>query len=350
MNRTISFKATFAVASVAALAAFSPVVAEDEAADSKTAENAAASTEKFFAPMMRCTRAEGTVQVQKPRTAVWVSAVPGRYYPLGSVVRTSSGVGPVAAEFAFGEKSAVLVTNVAEFATREVDFGDQERTVVVKAGQVNVSLPRSLGEGLFKVVLPAFVCENLAGESRFDYGAVADGDEAVVRCVTGTMTLKGEHYEIPRMGAANQIRIRTTGSSLFTSIRGESGDCKVKLDMGMVPEKNFETGETKDVPRQLDFALSPQCSIKIFRAKSAIGGRKSVSVMTFGPSGEMKNRFAFSEGRASVNSGELVISTKAADDSAAAKKSEEDDAETVEAKPAAKKGDASEESDEKKDE
>ena len=204
---------------------------------------------------------------------------------------------------------------------------------------MTLKLPRSLGEGLFKVVAPAFFCENLAGESVFDYANTHDGDEAVVRCVTGTISLKGDHYVIPRMGAANQIRIRTTGDRLFTSIRGESGGCTIALDQGLGTQKNFETGEVKDVPKTLDFLLSPKCAIKIFRAKASVGGGTSVSMMTFGASGDMLNRFAFAEGRSNVNSGELVISTKVPDAAAskgakAAADDEDDEAETVEAVPA----------------
>ena len=204
---------------------------------------------------------------------------------------------------------------------------------------MTLKLPRSLGEGLFKVVAPAFFCENLAGESVFDYANTHDGDEAVVRCVTGTISLKGDHYAIPRMGAANQIRIRTTGDRLFTSIRGESGGCTIALDQGLGTQKNFETGEVKDVPKKLDFLLSPKCAIKIFRAKASVGGGTSVSMMTFGASGDMLNRFAFAEGRSNVNSGELVISTKVPDAAAskgakAAADDEDDEAETVEAVPA----------------
>lgn len=347
MNRTISFKTTVALASVSAFALFSPVVAQEEATEEKPAAEAvdATAAEQVFTPLMRCTHAEGSVLLLRPRTQGWVAAEEGHYYPLGSVVRVAGqdGVAPLA-EFAFGEKSTVLVTNDAEFVTREVEFGAQERTVVLKAGRINLNLPRSLRDGLFKVVAPAFTCENLAGESRFDYSSDRDGDEVVVRCVTGTMTLKGSHYEIPKMGAANQLRIRTTGDRLFSSLRGESGDCKMKLSMGLMPERNFETGELKDAPRDLDFSLSPQCVVKIFRARSAVTGRMSVSTMTFSPSGEMLNRFVFAEGSSALNSGELIISTKIPEE-ASAKKADDDEAETVEVKA----GD-DEEKDDKKDE
>lgn len=338
MNRTVSLRTAVATASVSVCVAFAPVFAQDEAAEEKpaTEQIAGAKAEKAFYPLMRCARVSGSVQVLRPRTTEWVAAREGRYYPLGSSVRVSGdevGANPLA-DFEFGADSRVVVTGAAEFATREIKLGEQARVVELKSGRISLSLSPKLGEGMFKVVAPAFCCENLAGESVFDYSKASDGDEVVVRCVTGKFLLKGSHYQVPAMQAANQVRIRTTGDRLFTSIRGESGVCKVLLDQGLGTEKNFETGEVRDVPKTLEFALSPQCSIKIFRAKSAIGGRVAVSTMTFSPSGDMLNRFAFAEGRSNVNSGELVIPTKIPETGKAEKvASDDDDGEAVEAVP-----------------
>lgn len=338
MYRTISLKTAVAAASVSACAAFAPVFAQEAA----PAPAAAAKPEKAFFSLMRCVRAEGTVEVLTPRASAWVAAVEGRYYPFGSAVRAvGEGAAAPRAEFALGEKAAVVLDRAAVFATREVEIGAAARVLELKGGRVALKLPRTLGEGLFKVVAPAFSCENLAGESVFDYRDAQDGDEAVVRCVTGTIALKGDHYAIARMGAADQIRIRTTGDRLFTSIRGESGGCVATLDQGLGTQKNFETGAITDVPKTLDFQLSPRCAVKIFRAKPSVGARWSVSTMTFGASGDMLNRCVFTEGRSNVNSGELVISTKVPETAKRAKAEEDDDeeeTETVEAAPDAKDG------------
>ena len=356
MSRTISFKTTFALASVSAFTVLAPAFAQEDgtaeekpAATEESAEAAPAKAAKAFFPLMRCKRAEGKVMVLKPRTSEWVDAVEGRYYPFGSTVRVAAeGTAKPDAMFEFGENSSVVISSPAEFATREIEIGAPARVVELKKGRVELKFPRTLGEGLVKVVAPAFCCENIAGESIFDYSMTNDGDEAVIRCVTGTISLQGSHYSISRMGAANQIRIRTTGDQLFTSVRGESGDCKVLLDQGVGVEKNFETGETKDVPKTLEFSLSPQCSIKVFRAKSAVGGRTIVSMMTFSPTGEILNRFAFAEGLSNVNSGELVIPEKLPEVEKTQKKDDEDDAESVEAAPSASAKD-DEEAEDKKD-
>ena len=363
MNLTYPIKTAAVLATAAVFAVCS--YAQDDAADDKPEAGAAASeqaaddtgvaavktADKFFYPLIRCVDASGTVQVLKPRTADWVDAVEGRYYPLGSIVRViGDGKTPARAKFEFGDKSSLVAGEGVEFATKEIKIGDLNRTLVLRKGRVYLKLPLQLKEGFFSVESPNFKCENLAGESWFDYSAEADGDEAVLRCVTGSMALSGKHFKFPRLVAANQLRITTTGKGLFSVIKGESGDCKAQLDQGIIAERNFETGELVEKVKSLDFTLSAQCVIKIFRAKSNVGGRTVVSMMTFNATGDMKNRIAFAEGRANVNSGELVVSTKVAEADKAAKSSRVDEeTETVEVKPAEEKKPAAPKKEEKKD-
>lgn len=345
MKRTILIKRAAVVACVGVFAFAIPSFAEDEeAAPAEGAEEskteaaadgeslpAAPKDNKFFYPLVRCDEIRGAVvEVAKPGSDGWVAASEKKYYPLGSAFRVVPGaLEPARVSIAFGTGSRVLVTNAAEFATRPIAIGDQERVVELRAGKIEVSLPRVLKDGLFSVAAPYFTCYNLAGDSQFEYAKLDDGDEAVVRVITGSLALKGSHYEIGRMGAANRVRIRTTKDELFTSIRGESGDCLVKLDQGLIAQKDYETGEVKESEKYLDFQLSPLCSIKIYRATSPIGGRRVVSVMTFAPNGQMKNRCAFAEKRSNVNSGELVVTTSAIKE--ADRKASESEAEATEA-------------------
>lgn len=354
MKRTFSMNAAVVLAAVCACTLLKPVCAQDEApADEKAGEGEEAVVSqkpaKVFTQLMCCIRAEGTVEVLKPRSEKWIVAEEGKFYPLGSAVRVA-GSAPHA-EFEFGEKSAIVITNMAEFATREIELGEQTRTIVLKSGRVYLNLPRNLKEGAFSVTAPFFKAINLAGESQFDYAAEGDGDEVVVRCVTGALGIEGRHYKIPSMGAANQVRIRTTGDDLFTSLRGESGDCKVMLDQGIGTEKDFETSEVKEIPRTLMFQLFPQYAIKIFRRKVEVGGNTVVSMMTMDSAGEIKNRCAFAEGRSMINSGELVVSTQIQEDEAKSAKSVAKDAEEVESvdAPAEKQDEAEEKKDDKKE-
>ena len=355
MMRKVSFQAVLAVT---ASAMFAPLCAQD--AEAPAAEAPADGlppippAEKPFTALFKCARAEGVVQILKPGASEWTAVEEGRFYPLGSALRTVAEAGAQSsAEFAFGPASSLKLAGAAEIVTRPTEIGGATRTVELRSGRVQLNLPRTLKDGLFFVAAPFFTCSNLAGESQFVYQLLADGDEAVVRCVTGTMTLEGRHYRIARMAAANQVRIRSTGDDLYSWLRGESGDSKVELDQGMVIEKNFETDEDKEVKRTLEFTLSPRCAVKIFRRRSPVGGNMLVSTMTFDASGEIKNRCAFAEGRSNVNSGELVIAPAAVasveKEKAKAASEETEEVEAVETKPAKAKADDEAADDEKKD-
>ena len=363
MMRKVSFQAVLAVTAFSASAVFAPLCAQDaETPAAAPAEPAAEGglppplpAERPFTALFKCARAEGAVQVLKPGASEWVAAEEGHFYPLGSALRTVPEAGSAClAEFAFGPASSLKMTSPAEVATRPIEIGGATRTVELRSGRILLNLPRTLKDGLFFVSAPFFTCSNLAGESQFDYQRLADGDEAVVRCVTGTMTLEGRHYRIARMAAANQVRIRSTGDDLYSWLRGESGDSKVELDQGMVIEKNFETDEDKEVKRTLEFTLSPRCAVKIFRRRSPVGGNMLVSTMTIDATGEIKNRCAFAEGRANVNSGELVIAPTAVADlekeKAKTASEETEEVEAVETKPAKAKAKSDDETEEKADE
>ena len=358
MMRKVSFQAVLAVTAFSVSAVFAPVCAQDaEAPAAPAAEDGLPPSPpeaKPFTALFKCVRVKGAVQVLKPNASEWTEAAEGRFYPLGTALRTKSDAGvPASAEFSFGPESSLKMEGAAEVVTRPVEIGEPTRTLELKSGRVLLNLPRTLKEGLFFVTAPFFTCSNLAGESLFEYQALGDGDEVAVRCVTGTMTLEGRHFKIARMAAANQVRIRSTGDDLFSWLRGESGDSKGTLDQGMIVEKNFETGEEKDVPKTLEFTLSPRCAIKIFRRRSPVGGNMLVSTMTFDASGEIKNRCAFAEGRSNVNSGELVIApavvANVEKEKAKVASEETEEVEAVETKPAKAKDDEEAGDDEKKD-
>ena len=258
---------------------------------------------KYFHALVRLSLASGEVQVKFPREKDFKPAVEGKFYPNGSSFRTVGGT----TEFEFGKEAVLKVTGDAEFSTREDDLAATSRAVMPVRGSFTVSLPRTLPTGLFSMAFPNFTAKDLAGKSRYELTPSGDGDEAIVHVITGMLALEGPHYKVERMSAADRMRIRTTGDALFTSLRGEAGDYKVSLDQGTASYRDPITGETKSQERRLDFSLTPQCAIKIFRKRAQVGGRMAVSVMTFDPAGEMRNRFTFAEGAASVNFGEEVV-------------------------------------------
>jgi hypothetical protein len=259
-----------------------------------------------FHSLVKLLRCGDNVSVKIPRQDGFAPAVEGKFYPHG----TAFSVNATEAEpviFEFGPEATVTVTGAAEFSTKEAPVGEKSRVVLMKSGAVSVSLPRTMPTGLFSVLYPNFSAKDLAGESRHELTPSGDGDEALVHVITGMLALEGNHFKVPRMSAADRIRIRTTGEALFTSLRGEAGDYKVALDKGVSVYRDPITGETKEQAKALDYSLTPQCAIKIFRKRSSVGGRIAVSVMTFDAVGEMRNRYTFVEGAPKVNFGEEVV-------------------------------------------
>ena len=282
--------------------------AEGAEASSETLPVAAPakSSARYFHTLVKLALADDNVYVKLPRQADYKPAKEGKFYPTGSSFRVDkAGTEPVV--FEFGPEAFVKVSGPAEFGIREVSLADNTRAVAMVNGAISVSLPRTMPTGLFSVSYPNFLVRDLAGESNHELLPSGDGDEAIVHVVTGMLSIEGSHYKVARMSAADRMRIRTTGEALFTSLRGESGDYKVTLDQGIVIYRDPVSGEEKEQVRKLDYSLTPQCAIKIFRKRSEVGGRIAVSVMTFDPAGEIRNRYTFAEGTAKINFGEEVV-------------------------------------------
>lgn len=299
--------ARFACASALSAASFAyaqevPAAGEEQAAVPVVAK----APVKCFHSLVRFMKTDGEVLVRLPRQSAFTPASEGKFYPQGSTFRVSGGE-KAETEFEFGEEVLLKVSGSAEFAVAESSGDTVNRTIVPVKGVFTVSLPRTFPVGHFSVAYPHFTAKDLAGESRHELTPSGDGEEAVVHVITGILALDGAHYAVQRMSAADRIRIRTTHDALFTSLRGEAGDCKVMLDQGVSVYRDPMSGEMKKQERKLEFSLTPQRAIKIFRKRSQIGGRMAVSVMTFDSAGEMRNRYTFAEGEASMNFGEEIV-------------------------------------------
>lgn len=292
-------------------------------------------TVRTFTALPFCQLADGVAEVMIPSSKEWVRAAEGKFYPLGTSYRTSGGAAKLVV--AFGPEAKVSIEGDSSFGTRPQALGGASRTVVVGGGTLKLDLARNLPEGAFVVVANGFTVKNPAGESKFVVTPQPDGVESVVRCVTGTLAVEGRHYEIPQMRAADEIRIRNTVDELETLLYGTSGDYVVKVDRGVVSTpKVDDEGKVTTVAEKsvLDWRLSPKTKVRISRLVPAIGKRLSVAVMTFDETGAMKNNFAYSEGRAEVNTGELLPQPVEDEEKASAKKAAADAEETTTSAPA----------------
>ena len=304
------------IATVVAMSAACALFAEDEAetaeetpVEALPAVQTNAATTKAFTTLPLCRHITGAVSVRKSG-GDWEPAEEGRFYPLGSSYRAEKGGELV---LAFGSGSTVTISSGAEFGTRSESLGAGSRTLVLARGTVALRLPDNLPEGAFFLTAPGFMIKNPAGESAVVYEDKGDGDVATVLCKTGSLGIEGRHFDIPTMHAADEVRIRTSKDHLVTTLYGTSGNYVVNLDQGVCTREEFgDDGAMKSVVEKgvLAWHLSPRTQVIINRSIPALGERMSVHTMTFDAAGVLKNERAFSEGRAEVNSGELVAQEK----------------------------------------
>lgn len=316
----------------------SAVAEGDEAASIAEMAGVKKAPVKVFAVLPRCTSCKGHAEVRKPKSQGWEPLSEGRYYPLGSSYRTLQGGSLV---IQFGRNITVSADGDSVFGTRLQALSNETRAVTLESGTIRLSLPENMKEGLFTVAAPGFTVRNPAGDSSYAYRQTGDGDEAVIRCITGTVSIEGRHFAVPAMRVSNQFRIRSSHDNLETILYGEAGDFILRLDSGVVVKTKIDENgnvEHLDEPSYLDWHLSPETRVLISRAVPSIGQRLSVTVMTFDSRGELKNQFAFAEGRTNVNSGELAksaldakqaeIAKRAAEAAGAAQATEADAGET----------------------
>lgn len=293
---------------LAAIAAFSAAacLAADVAEPAAPAAATNAPSVKTFTTLPLCQRIEGSAFVRKPGGG-WTAAEEGRFYPFGTGYRAGEGGSMVVA---FGPGSTAKIADGAEFGTREQALGVPRRSIYLVRGTVLLNLPANLAEGAFSASAPGFVVKNPAGESSLTYAETGDGDEAVIRCVTGSLGVEGRHFDIATMRAADEVKIRTSRDHLSTILFGTSGDYVVKVSQGCAyKEEVDEEGKVRSEveERSLEWRLSPCTKVIINRAVPALGERMSVHTMAFDASGERKSECCFCEGRPEVNSGELVV-------------------------------------------
>lgn len=320
--------------------------AEPASAETEVAEVAGqpAAAVKVFTVLPCCQSFSGVAEVQLPGSAEWAMIEDGKFYPLGASYRTKGAGSKLVVSF--GPESKATIEGDASFGTKIQPLGGKSRTIVIGDGCLQLNLAPNLPEGSFCVVTAGFVVKNLAGDSKIAQKMKADGVESTVRCVTGTLAIEGRHYLIPQMHAADEICIRNTTDNLETFLYGTSGDYIVKLDRGIVTHTDVDDeGKVKSVSEKavLDWHLSPKTKVRINRLVPAIGERMSVAIMTFDAVGELKNNFAYSEGRAEVNTGELVKAAKDNGVDAAAKKAAEAASDTTTSAPSKEENEESSE-------
>lgn len=264
-----------------------------------------------FTTLPLCRRVEGASFVRALGAKEWSPAEEGRFYPLGTSFRTE---GKARMTVSFSSESSVFISGDAEFGTRQQGLGVPSRTIVLLKGALELKLPDNMPSNSFYVAAPGFTVKNPAGESRYVYEDMGDGDKVTVSCKTGSLSVEGRHFEIPVMRSANIVVIRTSRDMLSTFLYGTSGDYMVKLDKNMRFKE--EIGDDGKMTRTeehefAEFRLSPATKVVINRSVPAIGERMSAFIMAFNASGELMGEgITVCEGRAEINGGDVVAREK----------------------------------------
>lgn len=281
-----------------------------------------AEEKQYFTTLPMCRYIDGKAEVLKPASSKWEPMIEQTYYPLGTIFRAGD---KSKVTLMLGKESSVKIENGSSVGTLFQPIFDAEgkviksRTLILKGGAVSIRVPATMPAGMLNLTCKAFTVKNIAGEVKAEYEETGDGSKAKIRCVTGGMEIEGRHFLAKEMHAADEIMIRTSDDLLFTDLYDTSGDYLVSLDQGVALEMDLETQEHKEVEKKLDWKMTTKSSVRIFRMVPEVGEKLSVSIMTFDAAGNMKNRCAFAEKVATVNSGELVVADEKSNEDEAAK-------------------------------
>ena len=267
-------------------------VAEEEAAEESDGKTADVKKEQdngktfFLLPLTRTL--DGEAQVLIPTKSEWQPVEEGKFYPLGSTYRTVGADSKLKIQLGTGVE--VAMKGNSSFATLAQKLEVTTRTIALKGGTINVTLPRNLPDGQFFITSPGFTVINAAGESSYVYEHTGDGDKCWVKCLTGNLAVNGRHFSILPLRASQGFVIRNSSDFLLTAIYGKAGDLNVKLDTGRWETIDLDTKEKTSEQRFADFRLSPKMAVRIHRMMPEIGTDMSVTTMTFDANTESPTR------------------------------------------------------------
>lgn len=306
-------------------------VAEEEAAeesDGKTADSKSVQDNGktfFLLPLTRTL--DGEAQVLIPTKSEWQPVEEGKFYPLGSTYRTVGADSKLKIQLGTGVE--VAMKGNSSFATLAQKLEVTTRTIALKGGTINVTLPRNLPDGQFFITSPGFTVINAAGESSYVYEQTGDGDKCWVKCLTGNLAVNGRHFSILPLRASQGFVIRNSSDFLLTAIYGKAGDLNVKLDTGLWETIDLDTKEKTSEQRFADFRLSPKMAVRIHRMMPEIGTDMSVTTMTFDANGNRRDLYWFAENHHETTGSDIIAEDNKEAEEAAKKAAEASDTEAV---------------------
>ncbi len=255
---------------------------------------AALQPEAQFANLVRVANIQGVCEVNNPDVGSFKPAQHNKAYPMGSTFRT----GPNSSCFlVFSPEDSAEVTAQTEIMVSGVSTNNKTCHILTArliSGTVKTALRDNLKGSVFNVNTPNADLKGLTG--RGEYAIHSDGENEILQAatITGIASIEGPHYTIPALQAANTVNILTAPNRSFSRLTSVSGDFSILLHNG--------------TEQPVNFGMSPQAIVKIWRTIAPVGGRTIVSTLVVSPTGMARHRFAYAEGRDVLQTGELVES------------------------------------------
>ncbi len=276
-----------------AVAAATAVCAQDEAQPAAAEPAAAADQQSQNAPeftlLVRVLNIHGTCEVNNPDVGQYASALDNKAYPLGTAFRTGADG---SALLAFSDRETVQLGPNTEVAVAAADKDAKARIVRLVSGKIKTDLRDNLPEGSFGIETPNASCKNLAGRGEYSLLTDADVETFQAATITGSARVDGPQYHIPALRAANTVNIQTAVDRSLSRLTSVSGDFAIILEKGSEEPVNY--------------GMSPQAVVKIWRENAPVGGRLIISTLVVSPTGIARHRFAYAEGRNELATGELI--------------------------------------------
>lgn len=252
----------------------------------------AAQPETQFAYLVRVANIQGTCEVNNPDVGMYKPVKHNKAYPLGSTFRTGPGS---SCFLVFSPEDSAEVTEQSEVMVSGVSTNSKTCHILnlkLINGTVKTALRDNLKGSVFNINTPNAEIKNMTGRGEYTIGSEGENEILQVATITGTASLEGPHYTIPALQAANTVNILTAPNRSFSRLTSVSGDFAIILHNG--------------TEQPVNFGMSPQAIVKIWRNIAPVGGRTIVSTLVVSPTGMARHRFAYAEGRPILQTGELV--------------------------------------------
>ncbi len=274
--------------------------AQAPAAGDTLAEAAAMQSETRFANLVRVVNLHGTCEVLNPDRGNFESAQHNKTYPLGSTFRTAAASSMF---LVFSEEDSVELLEQSEVVVTGVCKDNrtcQSLTLQLVRGTVKTTLRENLKGSEFNVNTPNAELKSISGRGEYTISSEGENEIFQAATITGSAVVEGPHYTIPSLQAANTVNIMSAPNRSFSRLTSVSGDFTIELENGSGQPVNF--------------GMSPQALVKIWRKQAPVGGRTVVSTLVVSPTGMARHRFAYVEGRAALQTGELVEAPETMED------------------------------------